>query len=274
MPSGPTTGEPFLRCPTCGVRLLPEHAACWRCGQPRPSSTAIPPTSHPLVGGPPIATARPGTGRLPVSGPLVSRSDGAAAWLRRLVSACLALAAMVAPSSALLTLSPQSDGTLVALAGLAALLYVAVSIVMTVVFLVWIHRLHQDLRQRFPDYPITPGQAVARMAIPLYNLWGIYSVYGTLATRLQAEGGPLAALGARLRSTIPWLYVFWISSGVLGRGIISLALVDATGPGVAAVDLAIGAVDVVLYLIYLRLIAIGSQAAVPAPILDEASRTA
>ena len=41
----------------------------------------------------------------------------------------------------------------------------------------WIFRLHKDLNEIFPDYPITPRKALYMTLIPFYNAWGIWKVF-------------------------------------------------------------------------------------------------
>jgi hypothetical protein len=50
-------------------------------------------------------------------------------------------------------------------------------IISFVVFLVWIFRVHEDLGRLFPGYEISPHGALARVAIPFYNLYGIADVF-------------------------------------------------------------------------------------------------
>ena len=92
-----------------------------------------------------------------------------------------------------------------------------VILITTVIFLVWMHRLHFDLVNLFSGYPITPGRAIAQLMIPFYNLWGIWNIFATLANRLESEGGDLTIWGSSLRSWLPGLYIVGFASGVLGH---------------------------------------------------------
>ncbi len=55
------------------------------------------------------------------------------------------------------------------------------------IFLVWMYQVHSDLPEIFGSYPISPGGALARLAIPLYNIWGIWNVFITLASEFNAD---------------------------------------------------------------------------------------
>ena len=56
-----------------------------------------------------------------------------------------------------------------------------------VVFLLWMYRLHHDLREIFKEYPITSGGALARLIIPFYNLWGVWNTFSVLDHYLRKE---------------------------------------------------------------------------------------
>ncbi|WP_407883352.1 hypothetical protein [Scytonema sp. NUACC26] len=110
---------------------------------------------------------------------------------------------------------------LVTLDGLQAMVAFLVILSSSLTFLVWLHRFHADLKEVFPEYPITPWGAIARFVIPFYSLWGIWKTLSTFADRLLPEGGDLTSLSHQLRSCIPFLYAFTIISNTLGRIILS-----------------------------------------------------
>ncbi len=73
---------------------------------------------------------------------------------------------------------------------------------------VWLHRIHASLRNLLTAYPISPGGAVVRFAVPGLNLWGWGSLTTTLARRLDQATEPvsLKPLGQTLRQLTVWLY--------------------------------------------------------------------
>jgi len=74
------------------------------------------------------------------------------------------------------------------------------------IFLVWMYQVHSDLPEIFGSYPISPGGALARLAIPLYNIWGIWNVFITLASEFNADQ-QLSSSGKAIRTMTVWLYL-------------------------------------------------------------------
>jgi hypothetical protein len=66
-------------------------------------------------------------------------------------------------------------------ASLLAMVQLIPLLVACALFLVWLHRVHRDLAEIVLGYPISPGGAVARVSIPLYNLWGNWQVFNTIS---------------------------------------------------------------------------------------------
>ncbi|BBD62164.1 hypothetical protein NIES2109_50020 [Nostoc sp. HK-01] len=101
--------------------------------------------------------------------------------------------------------------------GLISIVSLLIGVISIIIFLVWLHRIHTDLKNLFQEYPITPGGAIARFMIPIYSLWGISHTLSTFAEKFQAEGGDLTSLSERVRSLIAPLYCFMIGSRALNR---------------------------------------------------------
>jgi hypothetical protein len=94
---------------------------------------------------------------------------------------------------------------------------ISVALISIVLFLVWLYRLHVDLKVLFNDYPITPGGAVARFIIPIYSIWGIWNTLSTFAKRFNQEGGESAKCAEYLNPTIGGFYSLTITSNMLNR---------------------------------------------------------
>lgn len=62
-----------------------------------------------------------------------------------------------------------------------------VFIVQAIVFLLWLARVHLDLRRFYPDYLVSPGKSVACLLIPVYHLWGVWHVFSTMAATLKRD---------------------------------------------------------------------------------------
>lgn len=70
----------------------------------------------------------------------------------------------------------------------------------------------------FPDYPISPKRALAYLIIPIYNFWGIWHTFATIADYFKDETEPtITHAGERLYLWVPYLYVALIVSNVIGR---------------------------------------------------------
>jgi hypothetical protein len=106
------------------------------------------------------------------------------------------------------------------LASLDALLSIVTllfSLISIIVFMIWLYRLHADLKDIFKEYPITPGGAIARFLIPIYSLWGIANTLSTFADRFKGEGEDLTRLSEQVRSLIGPLYGCMIGSNLVNR---------------------------------------------------------
>ncbi|MEH1938780.1 MAG: DUF4328 domain-containing protein [Nostoc sp.] len=106
---------------------------------------------------------------------------------------------------------------LASLDGLVSIVSFFINLISIVVFMIWLYRLHADLRNLFKEYPITPGGAIARFLIPIYSFWGIANTLSTFADRFKVEGGDLTSLSEEVRSLIGPLYGFMIGSNILNR---------------------------------------------------------
>ena len=78
--------------------------------------------------------------------------------------------------------------------------------VTALVFLIWMYQVHSDLPEILGSYPISPGGALARLAIPLYNIWGIWNVFTTLASEFETDQ-QLSSLSKPIRTMTAWLYL-------------------------------------------------------------------
>ncbi|HEY9901400.1 MAG TPA: hypothetical protein V6D43_03055 [Candidatus Sericytochromatia bacterium] len=64
---------------------------------------------------------------------------------------------------------------------LIAIPVVCVSLAILTLSLVWIYRLHKDLRQCYGSYPIDARGALERCIFPGFNIWGIWNTLMTIA---------------------------------------------------------------------------------------------
>lgn len=92
-----------------------------------------------------------------------------------------------------------------------------VRLITFVIFMIWIYRIHVDVKNFFTDYPITPGGALARFIIPFYNIWGIWNTLFTFAERFSRESKDIKKLSDYLKTLIPFIYGFTFFANALSR---------------------------------------------------------
>ncbi|MGD6966287.1 hypothetical protein ACQCVP_07660 [Rossellomorea vietnamensis] len=84
----------------------------------------------------------------------------------------------------------------------------------TIIYLVWLYRVHTYLQYLDSSYPITPGGALARVMIPLYNLYGIWNVYSTMANHFKKKPS-IREIGVRLARFVPVYYLLFLTTAIL-----------------------------------------------------------
>lgn len=103
-----------------------------------------------------------------------------------------------------------------------------------VTYLIWLFKVHKDLKQLNPDYHVSPWGAIARVAIPFYCLYGLWNVYSTMH-RYFSERTSTVGFGSKLHTYLPiYYFLFIISNGVSryvsAAGSEQSAMSDAYGP--------------------------------------------
>jgi len=119
--------------------------------------------------------------------------------------------------SLLKVIAPTIEAPLQGLQQIFVIVSIPVALILLVLFLVWLYRLHVDLKVLFNDYPITPGGALARFIIPIYSIWGIWNALSTFANRFNQEGGELAKCAEYINPLIGGFYALTITSNMLNR---------------------------------------------------------
>jgi hypothetical protein len=233
-----------FRCGKCDQEMVVqflkpgEVAKCKACG----ADNVVPADAIATNGAPPKAKVvrpagqQPEVARAPVI-PVILASEGLGSvvtilfWVSVVVSLVETILVMVAfgtseKESALaafgkFTQQPSANWT--ALSSGAQLLYglmILYGLVSLVIAFVWMYRVHKDLDKLYPGYAISPGQAIARLLIPIYNFWGIWNVFATLSGKLRKEVGKVRELGTTLSTLLIAEYVGFLCSVVfyvLGR---------------------------------------------------------
>lgn len=119
--------------------------------------------------------------------------------------------------------------------------------IILVIYLIWIYRVHMDLKDIFPFYQRSPGMALACMMVPFFNFYGIPSTYSRIGNHLESL--PAAHKQGRIISGLaaPLIILFLVSS-ILNRVISK----SATEPSSTLLLLStLG--GVVLYIVFLTL---------------------
>ena len=88
-------------------------------------------------------------------------------------------------------------------------------IVSSIVFIIWIYRIHIDLKNLFTDYPITPGGALTRILVPLYNVWAFPNTIYTFAEWFGEQGSVFKPVDRKLKFLIRMFYGFILASFML-----------------------------------------------------------
>ncbi|MFS0673467.1 hypothetical protein [Ornithinibacillus sp. 179-J 7C1 HS] len=98
-------------------------------------------------------------------------------------------------------------------------------VLLIIFYLIWIFKVHVDLKRLNPYYRIKPGGALARIMIPLYNLYGMWNIYSTMG--YYFKGYPaLESLGRKLIKLLPIYYFLYIGTRFLERLIMEVVIIN------------------------------------------------
>lgn len=150
------------------------------------------------------------------------KSHGVSRLLMQFAWASVSLNIVSLILSLLKVIVPTIAVSLQGLQQILAIVSIPVFLIFLVLFLVWLYRLHVDLKVLFNDYPITPGGAIARFLIPIYSIWGIWNTISTFAKRFHQEGGELAKYTEYTTSSLGGFYALTTTSNMLTREILKM----------------------------------------------------
>jgi hypothetical protein len=97
---------------------------------------------------------------------------------------------------------------------LSVRLWLVLLVATIVVWLIWQHRAHANLRALGTELEYSPGWAVGFWLIPIANLWKPFQVNREL---WKASGDVNDWRSQRTWPVLGWWWASWISAGVLGR---------------------------------------------------------
>ncbi|HEY9623594.1 MAG TPA: hypothetical protein V6C78_24770 [Crinalium sp.] len=156
------------------------------------------------------------------------KSAGTANILLPSLQVRLGLAAVSCGFSLLEVVLPFLYEFLALLDGLVTFVVLLVDLLTIVLSLIWLYQVHSDLKRFYSDYPITPGESLARFMIPFYNIWGIWNTLATIAGRLKSDhNDEIRQQGEIVQSQLPLMYIVNALSIVLTRAAFQQALNNA-----------------------------------------------
>lgn len=97
---------------------------------------------------------------------------------------------------------------------LSVRLWLVLLVATVVVWLIWQHRAHANLKALGTELEYSPGWAVGFWLIPIANLWKPFQVNREL---WKASGDVNDWRSQRTWPVLGWWWASWISAGVLGR---------------------------------------------------------
>ncbi|MCA0970882.1 DUF4328 domain-containing protein [Halobacillus litoralis] len=103
--------------------------------------------------------------------------------------------------------------------GVIGLVITLVILTYSILFLVWIYRVHKDLQSLDSSYRISPGRALAQILIPIYNLYGLWNVYSTMADYFK-EDEPTYEEGRKVGKVIPYYYSLFFITTIVNNSLL------------------------------------------------------
>ncbi|WP_176720357.1 DUF4328 domain-containing protein [Desulfuribacillus stibiiarsenatis] len=107
---------------------------------------------------------------------------------------------------------------------LVGTIFTWLAIVSFIVSLIWLYKVHKDLREGNHNYPISPGGSVIHNIIPIYNIYGAWKVFRTIGNYFQEKGHQIAEYGRKVNSSILYIYLLIFVAIVLSA--ITLGNID------------------------------------------------
>ena len=94
-----------------------------------------------------------------------------------------------------------------------ALVVLVWTVIVAIVFLIWVYRAMAVARGLLPSLTISPGWAVGWFFVPIASLW---MPYGVMSEIVDGSGISAPAYAQQTRPLIGWWWACWIGRGVVG----------------------------------------------------------
>lgn len=139
------------------------------------------------------------------------------------------------------------------------LIFAIIYIMLGVIYLIWLFIFHKDLNRIYPDYPISPWGAIARVLIPFYSIYGLWNVYSTMQRHFE-KFEETKSFSSRLMNYIPiYYFLIWITF-IMDRFLNGSAALKFLGESFGIVLTIFYVLNLVLIIIYLLLITLVTKA--------------
>ncbi|WP_165763797.1 hypothetical protein [Halalkalibacter urbisdiaboli] len=129
------------------------------------------------------------------------------------------------------------------------LFFNGISFILIVLYLIWIYKVHLDLNHFYIKYPISPSGALLRILIPIYNIWGMWNIYSTMARQFETRH-VTKELANQLSRYIPYYFVLYFIS----RFVMEILIGSASETIIGVIWLIASVVELVLPVFYLLIV--------------------
>jgi hypothetical protein len=134
------------------------------------------------------------------------------------------------------------------------LLSFALYYIIIVVYLIWIYRVHMDLKQLFIYYPRSPGSALACMIVPFYSFYGVPSTYRIIGGHFLHQAKGIEKQGKWVHGLAVPLIICIVATNIFNR-----VIARSTGDTNPALLISSGVVELITYTLFLTLCILVSQ---------------
>jgi hypothetical protein len=139
--------------------------------------------------------------------------------------------------------------------------YIFLNILTGVIYVIWIFKVHKDLKEIDTAYPVSPWGAMFRIWIPFYSVfYGLWNIYSSMYRYFMKQDDTVS-LGVRLIRYVPFYYALFIITNTLNRIFFNQEnAISFLGETYEEFFILSFGLDVLLFLIYLQIFKIVTRA--------------